>query len=321
MDLQKLRYFVVLAEELHFGRAAARLYLSQPALSNAIRALERSLGVSLFERTSRRVELTAAGTTLLPQAVQVIADADLLLGSVRQHRSGADGASRLRLAFVGQAANELTPTLIRDLTQMHPQVAVELRQVPAWEIVEQVKQDAAEVAVLRLPLDTRDLVVAPLFEESRVAVVPADHWAARADRVCLDQLFDEPWVVSAADDPEQRAFTGALRQRAGKPFLPGPTVRSIDEYLEAVQAHQGIGLAPLSAARYYGRPGVVYVPVPDAEPSVVALAWSLTSAGGTTWGPRLRTLGRTALANLPHTDPPLMREVPSGVLKEQSIQH
>ncbi len=289
MDLQKLRYFSVLADELHFGRAAARLFLSQSALSTAIRSLERSLGVVLFERTSRRVALTEAGRALLPQTERLLAEADHLLANAREHRSG--GAGRLRLAFVGQAANELTPRLVELFAAQHRGVHVELRQVAAHQVTGLLRTGEADVAILRLPVSsTAGLVVSRLFEEDRVAVLPADHVLARRGVVTLAELLDEPWVLGATDDDAQRRFATAADRRDGAAVRPGPTVETLDEYLEAVAAHQGIGLAPVSVTRFYARPGIAFVPVQDAEPSVVALSWAASAPEAARWGRSLRDL-------------------------------
>ena len=278
---------------MHFGRAAARLFLSQSALSTAIRSLERSLGVVLFDRTSRRVALTDAGRVLLPQAQQVLSEADHLLASVREHRGGGAGAVRLRLAFVGQAANELTPRLIETFTAQHPDVRVELRQVAAHQVTALLRTDEVDVAILRLPLSsTAGLVVSRLFEEDRVAVLPADHPLAQRGAVTLAELLDEPWVLGAPDDDAQRRFATAADRRDGAPVRPGPTVATLDEYLEVIAAHQGIGLAPVSVTRYYARPGIAFVPVPDAEPSVVALSWAASAPEAARWGRSLRDLAQ-----------------------------
>lgn len=123
-------------------------------------------------------------------------------------------------------------------------------------------------------MDVPGLVREPVVMEPRVAVLPADPVPANHESLDIGQLVDEPWVVSANRDPAYQRFAPALGSRGGRPPILGPTVHTIDEYLEVVLAHRAIGLAPSSAARYYARPGITYVPVPDAAPSVCTLSWS-----------------------------------------------
>lgn len=305
MDLQKLRYFTTLSEELHFGRAAGRLFLSQSALSTAIRSLERSLGVDLFHRTSRQVALTAAGEDLLPLAHQVLAEADNLLATVRMRGQADAGPQTLRLAFVGQAANELTPRLVEAFLSAHPGVLVERRQVSAAAATAVLQDGEADVAILRLPVSAAvGLSVHRLFAEQRVAVVPSDHWAAVRSQVALAELLDETWVLGDAQDPAQRRFAVAQDRRDGRPVRPGPTVATLEEYLEAIGTHQGIGLAPVSVSRFYARPGIAFVEVPDADPSVVALAWPTAAPRAATWGASLLRIAQDLLA----------ADLPPGVL-------
>lgn len=271
-DLRLLRALVVLAEEDHVGRAAARLHVSQPALSKQIAQLERTTGLTLFERHPRGVTPTEAGRLLVERARHVLAEADSFDAAAARARRALSG--RLLLGFIGQAANERTPVLLRSYRERHPDVVVELRQYDMTDLSAGLRTGETDVALLRLPLGVPDLVHEPLLVEPRVAVLPAEHRLAGEARIGIAQLLDEPWVVSASPDPVYQDFALATDARDGRPPRPGPTVRSIDEYLEAVLAHQGIGLAPASAARYYARPGVVYVPVPDARPSVCALSWS-----------------------------------------------
>jgi len=113
----------------------------------------------------------------------------------------------------------------------------------------------------------------PVLVGQRVAVLPESHRLAGEDEVRVAQLFDDPWVVSAGPDAAYQRFALAIDDRAGRAPVLGPTVRNIDEHLEVVLAHRAVGLAPASAARYYARPGITYVPVPDAQPSVCALSW------------------------------------------------
>lgn len=271
LDTRLLTYFVAVAEDLHFRRAADRLFISQPALSRQIRRLEELLATELFVRANRSVSLTDEGRELLPLARTALQATEHVVTHAMTLRSRRH--SRVRLGFVGQAANELTPRLLREFSENHPDVTVELRQRDMRDVTAGLADGSTDLALVRLPIDTTGLRVVPVLTEPRVAVLPADHPLAAAGEVSVRQLFDLPWVQPASPDPVYRSFALALDQRDGRPPRLGPTVNSIDEYLEVVLSGHGIGLAPESAARYYSRPGITYVPVPDAEPSVVALAW------------------------------------------------
>lgn len=275
-DLRLLRALVVLADEGHVGRAAIRLHLTQPALSKQLASLERVIGLTLFQRHPRGVLITDAGRLLADRAEQVLAAAqsfDVLAAQARRSLTG-----RLGLGFVGQAASEQTPELLRAYHQAHPDVTVELRQHDMRDLTAGLASGDSDVALLRLPVavpaGAPALAHEPVLVEPRVAVLPASHPLARRVGIPVADLIDEPWVVSASPDSVYQDFALETAARCGRPPLTGPSVQSIDEYLEAVLAGQGIGLAPASAARYYARPGIVYVPVPDARPSVCALSWA-----------------------------------------------
>ncbi len=240
-------------------------------MSKQLRRLEQQLGVRLFDRSRQHVELTAAGEALLEPTRSALGAAAAIQAQADHYRHRLDG--RLRVGFCGQAANEFTPRILRTLTRHPPDALVELRQYPIGTGGQALAGSLADVAFLRLPVCTADLRVLPLFDEGRVAVVPEDHPFGAAESVSITHLLDEPWILSGSADSEYQAFARATAQRSEHPLHVGATVRSIDDYLEAVLAYQGIGLAPSSAARYYARPGIRYVPVPDAQRSVVALAW------------------------------------------------
>lgn len=272
IDQQLLVYFVTVAEELHFGRAAARCHVSQPALSKQIKRLEHLTGVRLFDRGPGQVSLTVQGGRLIPAARDVLSAARGFVDSAARERGRANG--RLRLAFVAQAANEYTPLIMRAFAGLYPNVSVVLRQLGTGEAAEALRQGAADVAILRLPIETTGLVVTPLFCEQRVVVLPTDHPAARHETLSIGDLLDEPWIINSAKDPAYQAFARAAAHRnPDQPTVVGAVIHTVGEYLEAVVAGQGIGLAPESATRYYKHPGITYVPVSDVEPSVAALAW------------------------------------------------
>ncbi|MFE2568941.1 LysR family transcriptional regulator [Streptomyces mirabilis] len=249
LDLRKIRYFVAVAELLHFGRAAERLHIAQPVLSRQIRALEKDLGAPLFERDSHGVTLTAAGRQLLDDARQLLATADATRLRVRR---AAGGPRRL---VVGFRAGVVVTRALRAFGAAHPDVEALARRVE-WDDQERLILDGTvDLAYVRRPIREQGLTLLPLFSEARVAMLPADHRLAGKPEIALADLADEPRLRYA--DP-----------RPGE--LP---IRTIEEKFESVASGAGITLVPESVAEQYSRPDITYVPVPDAERDEVLLAW------------------------------------------------
>lgn len=268
LDLRKVRYFVAVADELHFGRAAARLHIAQPVLSRQIKALEKELHTALFERDHRGTTLTPAGVALLDEARPLLAAATAL------HRRVAGvgrGASTFTVGFMPG----LTVTAeVRTFRERHPELAVELVRTTWADQVETLHDGRVDVGFVRLPMEQRRLVVRPLFDEPRAVVVPADHRLAGKESVRIADLAGDHLLQDPAAVPEWRDIAEELR--AG-PARPVPSFGSVEEKLEHVAAGHGVAVLPQSAARYYTRPDVVVVAVEDRGPNHVCLAWSVAN--------------------------------------------
>ncbi|MEV6762894.1 LysR substrate-binding domain-containing protein [Streptomyces sp. NPDC051105] len=250
LDLRKVRYFTAVAELLHFGRAADRLHIAQPVLSRQIRALEKDLGAELFVRDSHGVTLTDAGRQLLEDARQLLAVAD---GTRRRVVQAARGRRRL---VVGFRAGVVVTEALRAFTAGHPDVEARARRVE-WDDQEQLILDGTvDIAYVRLPVREEGLELRPLYSEPRVAMLPDRHRLAGKQEISLSDLDGEQWL--RYNDP-----------RPGD--LP---LRTIEEKFECVAAGTAITMVPRSAAEQYSRPDIVYVPVVDAEPDRVLLAWA-----------------------------------------------
>ncbi|MEU5256648.1 LysR family transcriptional regulator [Streptomyces longwoodensis] len=254
LDLRKVRYFVTVAELLHLGRAAERLHIAQPVLSRQIRALEKEVGADLFVRDSRGVALTDAGRQLLEDGRQLL---DAAEGARRRVRRAALGPRRLVVGF--RAGVVVTPVL-RDFGAAHPDVETHARRVE-WDDQEDLLRDGGvDVAFLRRPVRDEGLTLLPLHREARVAMLPADHRLAGKQELALADLDGETWL--RYHDPR-----------------PGDVpIRTIEEKFERVAGGAGITLVPRSVAEQYARPDITYVPVPDAEPDEVLLAWDPSRA-------------------------------------------
>jgi DNA-binding transcriptional LysR family regulator len=198
MDIRHLRYFVAVAEERHFGRAAERLHMAQPPLSQAIRRLEADLGVVLLRRTTRRVELTEAGAAYLARARAILADVDEAAHEARRVAAGVVG--HLAIGCVGSATYSLLPALSRHLATELPGVDFAFRgEMLAPDQVEALRAGEIDVALLRPPVADLSLTVTPLRRDRLVVALPADHPLASRREVQVADLAGEDLIVHAAD--------------------------------------------------------------------------------------------------------------------------
>lgn len=257
LDLRKLRYFVAVADTLHFGRAAERLHIAQPVLSRQIRVLEQDLGVALFTRDSHGVVLTDAGTQLLTDAGPLLASAD---AARRRATAATRGSRRLMVGF--RAGVAVAPATQQFAVQ-HPDVLVDVQRIEADEQAPMLLDGRIDIGYVRLPIDEAGLRVAPLYTEPRVAVLPAGHRLAGKEEVTEADLAGEPllWHADPTTQPTRRPHPSA-----------GYSVRGIDETLEHVAAGRGISFLARSATVFYTHPDVTYVPVPELAPDQVCVA-------------------------------------------------
>lgn len=257
LDLRKLRYFVAVADRLHFGRAADDLHIAQPALSRQIRALEHDLGAPLFTRNRHGVALTEAGRQLLTDAGPLLASA---LAVRRRVTVAARGSQRLMVGFrVGIAVT----AAVRRFNDRHPDVLVDVQRIEWDDQAPMLLDGRIDVGYVRLPIDEAGLRVTPLYREPRVAVLPAGHRLAGKEQVTEADLAGEPlvWPGDPSTQPTRRPHPDA-----------GYLVRGVDETLEHVAAGRGISFLARSATVFYSHPEVSYVPIPDLAPEQVCLA-------------------------------------------------
>ncbi|MCW2935847.1 MAG: transcriptional regulator [Actinomycetia bacterium] len=266
-NVRLLRYFLAVAEAGTFTQAAEILHVSQPALSQQIKKLEGELGFALFQRGTRQVTLTARGKDLISSARRVVEAAE----AYRNHaRSLAGGTLELTIGY--RAAHETTRAVVDAFRAERPDIAVTLRHYPMAATHAGLDVGEVELAVLRLPVDLSGLQTLTLYTEPRIVLLPSGHALACRTRIHLADLAGLPWVTTEARDPVWQAHAQPIAENWDQSNA-SVVVDTLDEFLEAVTAGRGVGLAPASASRLYARPGVAFIEVADAEPSVGALAW------------------------------------------------
>jgi DNA-binding transcriptional LysR family regulator len=266
LDLRKLRYFVAVAEELNFRRAADRLHVAQPVLSRQIRALEKELQAQLFVRDSSGTQLTAAG-------VELLADASLLLAGADAARRRVALAAHAKLSFTVGFMPGLTVTEpVLALGAAHPDLTVEVLRTEWINQVTVLHDGRADIGYIRMPADLTGLQTSALFSEPRVAVVPAAHRLAGKEAVSIHDLAGEHLLQHPDAVPEWRSV--GKEMRPGQRATEVARARSVEEKLEHVAAGRGFSVLPESTATYYQRSDVAWTPITDIPPNEVRLAWA-----------------------------------------------
>jgi DNA-binding transcriptional LysR family regulator len=272
VHLRELRYFVAVAEELHFTRAAQRLYVSQPALSRQIRALEGQLGVALFERDRRSVALTEAGAALLPLAQELLEtwhEAELAVAE-----RAATAAAVLRVGFLTRVGRGLLPAVQAALAASHPSWQLQLRHADWQDPTGGLADGASDVAIVWLPLPDADAFAHHVVAtEPRWVAMSAAHPLAVRDALAFHELLDEPFLALPAAAGVARDFWLAVEERGGRPVRVAAEVASADETFEALLTERAVVLLASGNAELYDRPGIVARPVTGVGPCRLAVAW------------------------------------------------
>jgi DNA-binding transcriptional LysR family regulator len=265
MELRHLRYFVAVAEERHFGRAAERLHIAQPPLSQQIRRLEAELGVELLHRTTRRVELSPAGELLLDRARSIIATSDLAVEDCRRAAAGELG--RLSVGFTGSTTYALLPRVVQALRGGLPGVKLELHgEMVTPAQVDGLLQGSLDLGFLRPPVRSRDLTVEIIRSEPLIAVLPAGHRLAQADEVPVEELADEAFVAYAAHIRSvlQEVVEEACAEHGFTPRVE-MEVTETATLVSFVAAGLGVSLVPASVTGMTVA-GAVYRPLAGTAP-------------------------------------------------------
>lgn len=273
MERHEIESFLALADELHFGRTAERLGVSQARVSQTIKKLEQHIGAPLFERSSRRVALTPLGRQLndgLEPAYRQLLD---VVAHACDTAKGICGA--LTIGFLGSVAGELTPYVMNLFRTRHPGVDLRMREVQFADPLGPLRAGDVDVLFTRLPVLEPDLTVGPVvISEPAAIVVPLGHPFARRDKVSVEDLADETVFGVVGSAPAYWWDHHVPKETpSGRPVRRGQAVATFHELMSLVAA--GLGVSPVAASveRYYARPDVAFVPCPDLPTSCVALVW------------------------------------------------
>jgi DNA-binding transcriptional LysR family regulator len=273
VELRQLRYFVALGEALHFGRAAARLRIAQPSLSQQIRQLEAELQTTLLQRTKRRVQLTEAGRLFLAEALDILAHADRAAVIARRAATGEN--TRLRVGFAYWM--DVTPLILaaKWLNQRQPGIRLDIRMMSVPLLVTGLKEERFDAALVRPPLAEPSLRYEELIKEPFVVALPHNHHLSGRKRISVGALAEEPFILFPRDVvPHFHDQAVKLCRDAG--FVPNvrDEVDSADLVLRLVAAGVGISLVPASTGRGVNQSGVVFRPLRPSPPLLcTAIAW------------------------------------------------
>ena len=272
LHTRQLRYFVTVAEELHFSRAAVRLFVAQQSLSTQIRQLEERVGATLLRRTTRNVELTPAGELFLAEARQALAALDRAINGAREIEHGP--RDTLSLGFMVSAALELTAAILTEFARRYPQIRVDLHEYPYDDPSVGLASGAVDVGFVRTPITLPEARFETLFIEPRAIAVSTTHPLAQRERVSVAEILDEPTTAPATTDPAWTSFWMLEDYRHGAPANVAFRTATLLEELEAVALGQPyVIITSMSAARYATRPGVRFIPIDDVPGSELALGW------------------------------------------------
>ena len=269
--LRDLRYFVAVAEELNFTRAAQRLHLSQPALSKQIRGLETTLRAQLFRRDRRQAELTAAGAALHAVARNLLQDWDDGVAAVGD--AAAQDARVLRVGTLTSIGRGLYPAITDQFAKRQPGWQVELHSYGWGEPTAGLRDRAADAAFVWLPIDAAEIETAVLATERRFVAISARHPLAGRQSIEFSEIINEPVAALPASAGPQRDFWLAIDARAGRLPRVAAEVSAADEKLEIVSSGAAITLLAEGNAGIYSREGIVCIPVSGLEPARLAIAW------------------------------------------------
>jgi DNA-binding transcriptional LysR family regulator len=273
VELRHLRAFIALAAELHFGRAAERLFISQPALTQIIRQLEEELGLSLFVRTTRAVALTTEGARLLPRVQQAVSSVERVGVEAEQLRRESSG--QLVVGSQIGTAVSLSTEVVREFEAAYPQYTIVFNEYDFSDPASGLDSGLSDVAFVRPPIGLEGVDMLTLYQEKRLLGVPRGHRLADRLHVTISDALAEPIIASPTPGVWRDYWLlNEYRTEPANVVLESPTFES---ELRAVAAGRGVIVTCEASLKYFSRPTVAFVPIEGLAPCDVAVAWSRAS--------------------------------------------
>lgn len=271
MDTRKLQCFVEVARQLHFGRAAERLFMNQSSVSESIKSLEGEVGGRLFERTSRRVRLTPLGESFLKDLEPVLIALDAAVEEARRRARG--DKIEFNVGYLGGGFYELSGQLTDEFERVRPDARVNFIELTYLNQISAITEGVVDAALTRLPVGLAELHRSSvLFQDSRMLAVPEHHRLAEVSLVDPEELHREPMVrlPEGASTPRWREYHFPTETPSGRPIPDGPIIRTVREGLAAVESGRAVMTITRRAQAYFRQPNVVFVEL-DLPPIQSAL--------------------------------------------------
>ena len=250
MELRHLRYFLTLADELHFGRAAEKLFMAQPPLSRQIKLLEEELGVELFNRTKKSVQLTPYGKYLREEALKIFQHMEIMKNRLDLLKEGIVG--QIKIGYVGSAMHSLLPDVLSQLKKKYPEIDTHLSELDNDGQIEALRNGNIDVGFIRPPIKVDDISMKPICSETFSLIVPFSHPLAKSNKINLEQLAEEPFVSFCRQcGPALFDKTISICNRAG--FFPKIVheTSQINSLVRLVESNMGYSIVPTGVKSGY----------------------------------------------------------------------
>ncbi|MED0660001.1 LysR substrate-binding domain-containing protein [Bacillus smithii] len=272
LELRHLKYFVTVAEELHFGKAAARLNMAQPPLSSQIRQLEEEIGVPLFHRTKRKVELTKEGQVFLEKVYLILKNLEDAIETVRMVNRGEIG--EIAIGFISSASYDILPAIIQHYRKKYPNIHIDLQQLTTEEQVKALHEGRIDVGILCHPIENDNVLFEVIRQEPMVIALPKDHPLAReTSSINLNDLFNDPFIVTGRK-ANQRHYDTLIKLCYQAGFSPKVVqeTKELSTVLSFVSSGMGVALVPASIQSIF-KNKVIYRNIRNHPYTTTALAW------------------------------------------------
>jgi len=266
-----VRAFIAVAQERSFARAAERLHVSQPALSQTIIQLEENIGLPLFERTTRAVSLTASGEKLLARGLALSRSMDQFQDEVRRLQLALK--SELRVGFMIGTAVEFIPAIVREFERVRPDAILRMKEYDFSDPSAGLITGEVDCGIIRPPIAAEDIDIVEIGREKCVVCLPAGHPLTVKPVVLLDDILDEPIIAAPTPGIWRDYWLASDYRDESRPAKVVLEVATVESELQAVAMGRGISITADSTARYYARPGVVFRDIADMRECMIAIGY------------------------------------------------